>query len=74
MNIDLWLNYTTKQWDFKSIIECNSDTFGVNPLDTNVKFCFCFSIDKTLGYSSEYLRLTPLLDGFTELFEYPNLR
>ena len=74
MDVDLWLNYTTYRWEYKSIILCESNTFGLDPLETNVKFCFCFSEDKTQGYSSEYLRLTPLLDGFTELYEYPNLK
>ena len=74
IGIDLWLNHTSRQWEFKTIHPCTVDTFGENPLETNVKHCYCFNEDKTLGYSNEYLRLKPLKDGFEKLTEFPNLK
>ena len=47
IGIDLWLNHTSGEWEFKTIHPCNIDTFGENPLETNVKHCYCFNEDKT---------------------------
>ena len=46
-DVDLWLNHTVSSWEYRAVIPCNDGFIGQDPLELNVKHCYCFSNETT---------------------------